>query len=147
MTRVVGAAPQLFVDMQDVALRENVTRTFHQAVKHGSHPVLRPEAPWERLGGMTASVIYDAQERVFKAWYLAGGYLPGGAHVQCLATSPDGINWHRPRVGLYEVLQSYDNNVVIPATRRPEHARVNARAGTPPWFGSEERRLVEELAA
>jgi diketogulonate reductase-like aldo/keto reductase len=38
-------------------------------------------------------------------------------------------------------------DVVIPATRRPEHARANARAGSPPWFGSEERRLVEELAA
>jgi diketogulonate reductase-like aldo/keto reductase len=38
-------------------------------------------------------------------------------------------------------------DVVIPATRRPEHARANARAGRPPWFGSEERRRVEELAA
>jgi diketogulonate reductase-like aldo/keto reductase len=37
-------------------------------------------------------------------------------------------------------------DVVIPATRRPQHARINARAGTPPWFGSEERRLVESLA-
>jgi aryl-alcohol dehydrogenase-like predicted oxidoreductase len=35
---------------------------------------------------------------------------------------------------------------VIPATRRPEHARENAEAGSPPWFGPEERRLVEQLA-
>jgi aryl-alcohol dehydrogenase-like predicted oxidoreductase len=35
---------------------------------------------------------------------------------------------------------------VIPATRSPEHARDNARAGRPPWFGPEERKLVEELA-
>jgi aryl-alcohol dehydrogenase-like predicted oxidoreductase len=35
---------------------------------------------------------------------------------------------------------------VIPATRNPEHARENAAAGSPPWFGPEERRLVEELA-
>jgi aryl-alcohol dehydrogenase-like predicted oxidoreductase len=34
---------------------------------------------------------------------------------------------------------------VIPATTSPEHARQNARAGSPPWFGSEERRYVEEL--
>jgi aryl-alcohol dehydrogenase-like predicted oxidoreductase len=38
-------------------------------------------------------------------------------------------------------------DVVIPATRRPEHARENAAAGWPPWFGPEERRLVEGLAA
>ena len=36
---------------------------------------------------------------------------------------------------------------VIPATRRPEHARENAAAGSPPWLGPEERRLVERLAA
>jgi aryl-alcohol dehydrogenase-like predicted oxidoreductase len=37
-------------------------------------------------------------------------------------------------------------DVVIPATRNPEHARANARAGEPPWFGSKERALVERLA-
>jgi hypothetical protein len=36
--------------------------------------------------------------------------------------------------------------VVIPATTNPEHARANAAAGEPPWFGPEERRLVERLA-
>jgi aryl-alcohol dehydrogenase-like predicted oxidoreductase len=35
---------------------------------------------------------------------------------------------------------------VLPATTNPEHARENGRAGSPPWFGAEERRLVEELA-
>ena len=34
----------------------------------------------------------------------------------------------------------------IPATRSPVHARENAAAGGPPWFGPDERRLVEELA-
>jgi diketogulonate reductase-like aldo/keto reductase len=37
-------------------------------------------------------------------------------------------------------------DVVIPATTSPEHARENAAAGEPPWFGPEERRLVERLA-
>jgi diketogulonate reductase-like aldo/keto reductase len=37
-------------------------------------------------------------------------------------------------------------DVVIPATRRPERVRENAAAGSPPWFGSEERELVERLA-
>jgi diketogulonate reductase-like aldo/keto reductase len=38
-------------------------------------------------------------------------------------------------------------DLVIPATRRPERTRENARAGKPPWFTSEQRALVEELAA
>jgi aryl-alcohol dehydrogenase-like predicted oxidoreductase len=37
-------------------------------------------------------------------------------------------------------------DVVIPATRRPEHVRENAAAGSPPWFGPAERRYVERLA-
>jgi diketogulonate reductase-like aldo/keto reductase len=37
-------------------------------------------------------------------------------------------------------------DVVIPATSRPERAAENAAAGSPPWLGPEERRLVERLA-
>ncbi len=37
-------------------------------------------------------------------------------------------------------------DVVIPATRNPEHARENAVAGSPPWFDDEQRRLVERWA-
>jgi diketogulonate reductase-like aldo/keto reductase len=37
-------------------------------------------------------------------------------------------------------------SVVIPATSNPAHARENARAGEPPFFGEDERRLVERLA-
>jgi aryl-alcohol dehydrogenase-like predicted oxidoreductase len=35
---------------------------------------------------------------------------------------------------------------VIPATRSSAHARDNALAGSPPWFGPDERKLVEGLA-
>ncbi|HEU4865882.1 MAG TPA: aldo/keto reductase [Actinomycetota bacterium] len=38
-------------------------------------------------------------------------------------------------------------DAVIPATRDPRHAAENAQAGTAPWFGPDERRLVERLAA
>jgi aryl-alcohol dehydrogenase-like predicted oxidoreductase len=37
-------------------------------------------------------------------------------------------------------------SVVIPATSNPAHARENALAGEPPFFGDDERRLVERLA-
>jgi diketogulonate reductase-like aldo/keto reductase len=38
-------------------------------------------------------------------------------------------------------------DVVIPATKVPDRARSNAKAGTPPWFDDEQRRLVEQWAA
>jgi diketogulonate reductase-like aldo/keto reductase len=37
-------------------------------------------------------------------------------------------------------------DVVIPATSKPERTGENAAAGVPPWFGPEERALVERLA-
>ena len=37
-------------------------------------------------------------------------------------------------------------DLVIPATRRPDRVGENAAAGRPPWFGPDERRLVEKLA-
>ena len=44
------------------------------------------------------------------------------------------------------VLSDARVDVAIPATSRPERPGENAAAGEPPWFGPEERRLVEELA-
>jgi diketogulonate reductase-like aldo/keto reductase len=38
-------------------------------------------------------------------------------------------------------------DVVIPATRDPDHARANAAAGSPPWFDAVQRQLVERYAA
>jgi aryl-alcohol dehydrogenase-like predicted oxidoreductase len=37
-------------------------------------------------------------------------------------------------------------HVAIPATSNPEHMRLNAAAGSPPWFGREERERVAALA-
>src|SRR5438067_8169971 len=38
-------------------------------------------------------------------------------------------------------------DVVIPATSQPRRTAENAAAGSPPWFGPDERALVERLAA
>ena len=37
-------------------------------------------------------------------------------------------------------------DVVIPASKNPDHVRQNAVAGNPPWLGEEERSLIERLA-
>jgi diketogulonate reductase-like aldo/keto reductase len=52
-----------------------------------------------------------------------------------------------PQALLKWALSDHRVDVVIPATRNPLHAAENAIAGSPPWFGAEERRYVERLAA
>jgi diketogulonate reductase-like aldo/keto reductase len=50
-----------------------------------------------------------------------------------------------PQALLKWVLSDTRVDVAIPATRNPGHVRDNVAAGAPPWFGPDERRLVEEL--
>jgi len=107
--------PRILIDLKEIDKQSNVVREFHQAQRHGRHPVIAQTEPWEKMVGMTASVIYDHQENRFKAWYMAGFYAPSSEQIQCLAHSADGISWTKPNVGLHEVLGSRDNNIVIPA--------------------------------
>jgi len=51
-----------------------------------------------------------------------------------------------PQALLKWILSDPRCDVAIPATSRPGRAAENAAAGSPPWFGSEERDLVVRLA-
>ena len=51
-----------------------------------------------------------------------------------------------PQALLKWVLSDRRVDLVIPATSKPERAAANAAAGRPPWFGPDERALVERLA-
>lgn len=114
-------APQLFVDLDHVEALDNVRQVFHAAEKHPDNPVLRKVKPWESDRGTWGSVLYDEQEKIFKAWY--GGksgrqkeYRPGSlseCNVLCYATSRDGVHWDRPDLGLHEVMGTRQNNVVV----------------------------------
>jgi diketogulonate reductase-like aldo/keto reductase len=78
--------------------------------------------------------------------------LGGGALVR-RAPSDDALEPLRafgietwPQALLKWVLSDERVDVAIPATGRPERTAENAAAGSPPWFGPEERSLVAELA-
>ncbi len=118
---LLGDAVQLFVDLDRVEALDNVQQVFHSAEKHAENPVLRKLKPWEHDRGTWGSVIYDEQEKIFKAWYGGGSgrrreYRPGllsDCSVLCYATSKDGVHWDRPELGLHDVMGTRRNNVVI----------------------------------
>ena len=114
----ITSAVQLFIDDYVVDTTEGVRRNVHQWQKHAENPVLRPDKPWEYGGNYLnayGSVIYDESERIFKAWYWTmkaeDSKVPTrNIKMMCYATSPDGIHWEKPNVGIYQFQDSTDNN-------------------------------------
>ena len=120
----ITSAVQLFVDDYLVDTAEGVRRSVHQWKRHPANPVLQPDKPWEYGGNYLntyGSVIYDESEQVFKAWYWTmnaedSAVPTSNIKMMCYATSPDGIDWEKPHVGIYEFQGSTKNNIVL-ATR------------------------------
>ena len=117
----IGAEPQLVVDDLLIQSMEGVRRRLHPGGKLPEH-VLEPDQPWEGVRVYVyGTTTYDADEGLFKMWYLARmgpgfeerspGLLRQG-DVMLYATSLDGIQWEKPRLGLKEFDGSRDNNIV-----------------------------------
>ena len=112
-------AKHLFIDDRFVAEKSGLTRRFHQARKCERNPVIRADRPWEKDAAFidSAMVVYDEAAGRFRAWYQGGAcYGPDDGSNMCYATSADGIDWHKPSLGIVDFEGSTDNNIVLAAT-------------------------------
>jgi len=98
---------QLFIDHRFIASSERVMLTLNPPRKAG--PVLVPDRPWERVGAGAYLTVMEV-ENEFRMYYQAWEGMKK-SHT-CLATSPDGINWEKPDLGLVEHNGSKDNNIL-----------------------------------
>jgi hypothetical protein len=97
----IDVGRQLFVD--DFLIEfTNCKRKFHQPIKYDGNPILKPLNRVEMNEGycpvaapFSDGCFYDSQDGLFKMWYMAG-WFDGTA----LATSSDGIHWHRPNLNV-----------------------------------------------
>jgi|UniRef100_UPI003782FBA2 hypothetical protein len=105
--RRIGKAHQLFLDDHIVANTEHLTRRVQQARKHEANPLFVKEHDWEPEGYVAPSVIYDDDEKIFKAWL--DGYGIGVFYF----TSKDGIHWERPLMRLFPEFDKEPTNRVI----------------------------------
>lgn len=123
-TRVTSAV-QLFVDDHLIDTSDRIYRKVQSWQKHPGNPVLRPDRPWEFGGNYInahGSVIYDEEERIFKAWYWTlndeDSVIPTSQiKAMCYATSADGIHWKKPQLGINRFQDSTDNNIVLASSR------------------------------
>ena len=98
---------QLFLDDLLLGAVHNVKRVIHQPAKYEGNPVLRADQPWEGDWIQIRSApVWDQKDELYKMWYFA-------PHKTGLATSKDGLSWHKPALGLREHEGSKQNNMVV----------------------------------
>ncbi|HHT27448.1 MAG TPA: glycosyl hydrolase family 32 [Firmicutes bacterium] len=95
---LIDVGRQLFVD--DFLIEEtNLSRSYHQPKKYEGNPVLKPTTKLEGNGTnplpfaapVSGGIWWDDYDQMFKIWYQAGF-----CQTVALATSRDGIHWHKP---------------------------------------------------
>ena len=111
MQAIRPGTPLLFFDLVEIEELHNVHRVVVPAVKHRANPILtcgdlgewdsRRAGPWA-----SRSVIYDADERLFKMWYSGYPTAAGGEAIRPqrtgYAVSHDGAVWEKPALRLFE---------------------------------------------
>lgn len=116
---MIGSRLELFVDDWLIdRLDGAASRRLHEPVPR--EVVLRTDRPWEGCMCGYVSVFRDGDlyRMTYHGWDIdlgnSSGESLGHSHPFwiCTATSPDGLSWHRPSLGLVEYEGSTDNNIL-----------------------------------
>ncbi len=120
----IGNTPQFFVDDHVVDNRfalknksQAVLRKFHPPTKHPDNPLITEQ----EIGFVN---VIQEPDGTFKLW--AQTYIRDPEqrteYAICYAHSKDGLEWHRPSLGLYNWMGSKENNIVY---RGPRNFRAS----------------------
>jgi hypothetical protein len=112
MALEIGKRRELFVDRCLVDGMRGTALRLHHPVSAGA--ALWFDEPWARPSAGYGTVILDGDRYRFyyRKTYEETGSDDSVNQVTCYAESDDGVTWHRPELGLYEVAGTRDNNVV-----------------------------------
>ena len=128
----IGQRRELFVD--DYLIDRLDGCRLHLHPPQAQEVVLQFDQPWEGIYSGYITVLQDGNR--FRMYYRG---MPKAAHgpeteVTCLAESDDGIHWTRPKLGLYEVAGTKENNVVLARHRACHNFApfIDARPDCPP---------------
>ncbi len=130
----LGSRRELFVDRFLIDSIHGVELRLHEPRDEGE--VLRFDQPWEGIHCGYCTVIRDGAR--FRVYYrgMPADVIDGTAgEVTCLAESTDGLRWTKPKLGLFEVRGTKENNVVLAGDPPFSHnfsPFLDARPGCPP---------------
>jgi hypothetical protein len=108
----IGTRRELFVDRHLIERLDGAQLKLHEPRPAGV--ALRFDEPWARPSAGYGTVLLDGV--TYRCYYRKtfGPTLndDGSSQVTCMAESADGITWHKPDLGLFEVAGTRENNVV-----------------------------------
>lgn len=107
----IGDRRELMVDGYLVASKTNLQFALHEPRDEGN--VLAFDAPWEGPFCAYCTILHDG--KIFRAYYRGkSNSTPDGvAETTCVAESLDGKTWTKPKLGLFEIDGTKDNNVIL----------------------------------
>jgi hypothetical protein len=108
----LGTRRELFVDRLLLDRLTNARLVLHEPIREG---VAVPfDAPWEGIHSAYLTVVYDnGLYRMYYRGMPAAGHDGSAEECTCYAESRDGIIWTKPKLGLFEVQGTRDNNVIL----------------------------------
>ncbi len=131
---------QLLVDDYLVAAKDGVVRTYHVFEKHPANPLMKPDKPWEGNNiYLYGTILPNESGPGYRMWYHALPEQKNDDYYRLLyATSPDGLRWDKPNLGLYEYKGSKDNNIFV---RRGKRDHIQSVIHTP-WENDPQKRYL-----
>lgn len=103
---------ELFIDHFLIDQMKGTHLLMHSPIDEG--PVIYFDKPWEGPFCGYCTVIKDGE--IYRLYYRGlpkAGKDGSTNETTCYAESLDGINWDKPNLGIYEVLGTKENNVVL----------------------------------
>lgn len=101
-----GQGVQLFTGGALIESLSGVALRLHQPERREA--VFHFDAPWEGAESAYVTMLRDGDK--FRMYYRGGGETT--QESTCMAESTDGINWTRPKLGLFAFNGSKENNII-----------------------------------
>lgn len=119
---------QLFIDDHLIARKSDVVRTYHPFKKHPANPVIRPDKPWMDHVVKAGDVLPMEDGPGFRMWHSCWTPRkldPDKRSRALYSTSPDGVLWEMPILGLVPWVDGSRENNFLPSGAHPMHTPFN----------------------
>jgi len=105
---------ELMVDRHRIHSTRRLQHRLEEPQSRGA--VFHFDEPWEGPLSGYCTALHDRQAGDYKLYYRGlsdGRFECRDGEVTCLATSPDGIQWQRPHLGLHRWQDREDTNILL----------------------------------